>query len=60
VLVNGSDVTGSVGVPNTGAHQNWQTVTRSRISLAAGTHRLRVVAITGRFNLNWLSLSKSP
>ncbi len=60
VLVNGSDVTGSIDVPNTGAHQNWRTVTRNRIYLAAGIHRLRTFAITNSFNLNWLSLAKSP
>jgi alpha-N-arabinofuranosidase len=60
VMLNGNDVSGSVSVPTTGAHQSWQTVTRARIALAAGTHRLRMVAITGSFNLNWLSLTKSP
>jgi alpha-N-arabinofuranosidase len=60
MLANGVDVTGAVSVPNTGAHQNWQTVTRPRIYLAAGTHRLRLVAITNSFNLNWISLTKSP
>ncbi len=60
VLVNGSDVTGSIDVPNTGAHQNWRTVTRNRIYLAAGPQRLRTFAITNSFNLNWLSLTKSP
>jgi hypothetical protein len=60
VLLNGSDVTGSLTVPNTGAYQTWRTVTRSRIYLAAGAHRLRSVAITNGFNLNWLSLQASP
>lgn len=40
VLVNGNDVTGAIAVPNTGGYQRWQTVTRSRVHLAAGTHRL--------------------
>jgi alpha-N-arabinofuranosidase len=60
VLLNGSDVTGSLSVPNTGGYQTWRTVTRSRIYLASGAHRLRSVAITNGFNLNWLSLHKSP
>jgi hypothetical protein len=59
ILVDGSDVTGSIAVPNTGAYQNWQTATRSRIYLAAGTRRLRSVAVTNGFNLNWLSLARS-
>ena len=59
ILVNGTDVSGTLNVPNTGGYQTWQTVTRSRIYLAAGTHRLRSVAIDGAFNLNWMSFVTS-
>ena len=48
-----------MNVPNTGGYQTWQTVTRSRIYLAAGTHRLRSVAIDAAFNLNWMSFVTS-
>jgi hypothetical protein len=60
ILIEGTDVTGSLTVPNTGSYQKWQTVTRPRIHLAAGPRRLRAVAITGGFNLNWMSLTVSP
>ena len=60
VLVDGADVTGSMTVPNTGAWQAWQTLTRTRIYLTAGVHQLRSMAITGGFNVNWMSLQKSP
>jgi hypothetical protein len=53
-------VTGSMAVPNTGGYQAWRTVLRSGIYLASGSHRLRCVAITSGFNLNWLSVQKSP
>ena len=59
VLVDGSDVTGGMTVPNTGAWQAWQTVTRARIYLDAGAHRLRCLAVTAGFNVNWLSLQES-
>jgi hypothetical protein len=59
VLVDGIDVTGSMTVPATGSWQAWQTVTRTRIYLAAGVHQLRPVAITGGFNLNWISVQQS-
>jgi len=59
ILVNGADVTGSVAVPNTGGWQTWQTVTRPRVHLAAGTHRLRWVALTSSFNLNWIGVAPS-
>ena len=59
ILVNGSDVSGILSVPNTGGYQIWQTVTRSRIYLAAGTHRLRSVVGDSGFNLNWVSFVAS-
>jgi alpha-N-arabinofuranosidase len=60
LLVNGVDVTGTVTVPTTGSYQKWQTVTRTNVSLPAGTHRLRFTTGTGGFNLNWLSLKTTP
>jgi alpha-L-arabinofuranosidase len=59
VLVDGADTTGTVNVPNTGSYQTWRTVTRARVYMAAGTHRLRSVAIVGGFNLNWISIAAS-
>ncbi|HEX8524619.1 MAG TPA: carbohydrate-binding protein, partial [Tepidisphaeraceae bacterium] len=40
--VDGLDVTGSITVPNTGGWQNWTTVTKSNVSLGAGTRILRL------------------
>jgi hypothetical protein len=60
VLLDGKDVTGAIAVPTTGGYQSWQTVTRPSIYLTAGTHRLRLVANTSGFNLNWLALAPTP
>jgi subtilisin family serine protease/predicted Rdx family selenoprotein len=43
VEVDGINVTGTLTVPATGGWQVWQTITRSGISLSAGSHLLRVV-----------------
>ena len=43
VEVDGADKTGAMVVPNTGAWQAWKTVTRTGVSLSAGTHVVRVV-----------------
>lgn len=60
LLVDGSDVTGSLAVPRTGGYQQWQTVTKSRIYFGAGTYRLRCFAITNGFNVNWIAIAKAP
>jgi alpha-N-arabinofuranosidase len=59
ILVDGVDVTGALAVPNTGSYQKWQTVTRARLPLASGTHKVRFVAVTSGFNLNWLTFTPS-
>jgi hypothetical protein len=41
--VDGTDVTGSIDVPNTGGDVNWTTVTVRDVNLAAGDHTLRFV-----------------
>jgi hypothetical protein len=59
--VDGVNVTGALAVPNTGGWQSWQTITRSGISLSAGTHTFRLVfdangssGFVGNFN--WLQI----
>jgi subtilisin family serine protease len=46
VEADGTDVTGPMTVPNTGGWQTWQTISRTGIPLAAGSHVLRVVMDT--------------
>ena len=41
--VNGVDKTGPLSVPNTGGWQTWTTVTRTGVTLSAGTQVIRVV-----------------
>ena len=40
--IDGSDLTGTLTMPNTGAAQNWKTVTKTAVPLAAGDHVLRL------------------
>jgi hypothetical protein len=49
-----------VTVPNTGGHQIWQTITVARVALTAGVHRLRYVALSSGYNINWISLTAAP
>jgi hypothetical protein len=42
VEIDGVDRTGQLAVPNTGRWQAWTTVTKSGLSLAAGSHVIRV------------------
>jgi N,N-dimethylformamidase beta subunit-like protein/carbohydrate binding protein with CBM6 domain/Big-like domain-containing protein len=61
LTVNGVDATGPVVIPNTGGWQTWTLVTKSGISLSAGTRVLRLVmdanGATGSVgNFNWIGL----
>lgn len=55
--VDGVDVTGSVALPNTTGWQVWATTTRTNINLTAGQHIVRVFAVTGGFNLNFVNVT---
>ena len=62
IIVDGSDRTGAVDVPNTGGWQSWQTLSLPAISLSAGQHVVRVVfenvSSTGSVgNYNWFRLA---
>jgi glucose/arabinose dehydrogenase len=58
--VDGVNVTGTMQVPTTGAHQTFTTITKSGVNLTAGTHVLRLMidshnATTGiAGNFNWM------
>jgi hypothetical protein len=48
----------TLGIPNTGSWQSWQTVQTPAFHLDAGAHRLRVVTDTGGLNLNRLIVQR--
>jgi hypothetical protein len=63
VEVDGTNVTGALGVPNTGAWQSYQTVTAGGVPLSAGLHLLRLSLDTagpqgGVANFNYLSVTQ--
>jgi O-glycosyl hydrolase len=58
----GVDKTGQLSIPNTGGWQNYTTLTKTGISLAAGTYIMRVVIDSSgpsgfAGNFNWFRLS---
>ncbi|HVD96827.1 MAG TPA: carbohydrate-binding protein, partial [Cytophagaceae bacterium] len=57
VEVDGTDMTGTIALPNTGGWQTWTTTTKSNVSLTAGQHVFRVFIIAGGFNLNYVTVS---
>ncbi|MCC6301294.1 MAG: carbohydrate-binding protein [Gammaproteobacteria bacterium] len=57
VLMNGTDVTGAITVPNTGGWTTWQTISRP-VTLSAGQQVLRLQVDAGSFNINWLSVTQ--
>jgi hypothetical protein len=64
IEVDGANVTGPITVPNTVGWQTWTTLTRTGVSLPAGTHVVRVVmdavGATGSVgNFNWFVV-RSP
>jgi len=57
VEMNGVNISGTVSVPNTGAWQNWQTVTVNTSSLTTGQKVMRIVMDTDGFNINKVTFS---
>lgn len=63
LAIEGTDITGSITVPNTGGWDTWQTITRSGINLTAGTHVLRLAfdtagPTTDIGNINYLRFTQ--
>lgn len=57
IEIDGTDVTGSVAVPNTGWWGTFDWIGKSGISLTAGQHVLRVFSDQQYFNLNAIRIS---
>lgn len=56
--IDGVNVTSTMGVPNTGSLQNWQTITACGIDLDAGERTLRIKASSGEFNFNYIKINQ--
>ncbi|MGL1886949.1 MAG: cellulase family glycosylhydrolase [Reichenbachiella sp.] len=52
----GAAVYGSIGMPNTGDWQNWQTISHD-VTLPAGEQSIAISATGDGWNLNWLEIS---
>lgn len=57
VLVDGVKLE-AMAVPDTGGWQSWKTLTGASFNLAAGSHRLRLQAVGGAWNINYLTVKK--
>lgn len=55
IEMNGTDVTGTVAVPNTNGWQTWQTVSLEEVPLTAGVQVMRIYIEAGGFNLNYVN-----
>ncbi|MEO6613272.1 MAG: cellulase family glycosylhydrolase [Chitinophagaceae bacterium] len=59
ILLNDVFVTGKVLLPRTGETQKWETSILKNIKLPKGLSRLRVLATSGGFNLNYLEFTQT-
>ncbi|NJO92635.1 MAG: carbohydrate-binding protein [Chloroflexia bacterium] len=53
----GSTILVTTNVPNTGAWQNWETVTSTSFPLSTGIQTIRIYAKTGGWNFNWMNFN---
>jgi hypothetical protein len=59
ILIDGTDVTGRLSMPNTGGWHSYRWVTaKANVPLAAGKHILRVVSVNQWFGLNQIRISR--
>ncbi|MBE0393856.1 beta-1,3-glucanase family protein [Flavobacterium sp. PL002] len=54
----GSIVLGSLDIPNTGAWQNWQTISHT-VSVNAGTYNFGLFIKNSGVNINWIKITKT-
>ncbi|MBN1598768.1 MAG: carbohydrate-binding protein, partial [Bacteroidales bacterium] len=58
VEMDGSNISGTVTVPNTGGWQNWQTVSTA-VNLTSGQHIMRFFIDQQEFNTNYISFTQA-
>ncbi|MDO6519529.1 carbohydrate-binding protein [Zobellia uliginosa] len=56
-LEAGETVLGELSVPNTGAWQNWTTISQT-VNVNAGTYQFGLYSISGGWNINWIKITK--
>jgi hypothetical protein len=56
---NGEDKTGQIVIPNTGSWETFTTVTKTGISLTAGTHIMRIFADSQWFDIDYFKFSSA-
>ena len=64
LMLDGTNVTGAVALPDTGGWDTWKTVSKTGVSLSAGAHILKLVADANGSggtvaDINWISVSSS-
>ncbi|MBT1702876.1 carbohydrate-binding protein [Chryseosolibacter indicus] len=57
VELDGTNISGTISVPNTGNWQTWQTVSVTTPALTTGQKVLRIVVDADDFNLNYLTFT---
>ncbi|MFM7024141.1 MAG: carbohydrate-binding protein [Flavobacteriales bacterium] len=55
--IDGGGAPVTVALPITGGWQTWMTTTMQKINLSAGNHVIKIIAVTGGFNMNYLEVS---
>ncbi|NHN24811.1 carbohydrate-binding protein [Flavobacterium jejuense] len=56
-LNGGSIILGNVNIPNTGAWQNWQTISQT-VNVNTGTYNFGIYIQNSGVNLNWIRITK--
>lgn len=59
LMLDQTNVSGSIEIPTTGGYQTWTDISTQAVSISAGTYRLRFVAETNGFNLNYLVVTNA-
>jgi hypothetical protein len=59
LTLDGSPITGSISVPNTGEWKTYEEIKGTTSSLEAGTHTLRLNIDSSYFNIDWIQFADS-
>jgi len=59
VKIDGQTVVDGLSLPATGGWQNWQTVSAPAVKLEEGSRKIRILASTGGFNLNYMDVEQA-